>query len=248
MLPIPIVLDKSKAIPAYYQITKQLQDLIARGTWLPGDMIPSERDFCRELDINRATIRQAINTLVGDGILYRKKGIGTFVAKPKPKMNQLLSRMTNFTDYVISQGMVPGNIMIEREIVPAPLEVSKALECEMGDAVIKVHRLRLADDLPMVVECAYLNLMKCQAVLQADLVHDSLYNTLREKCGLQLSHCHETIEISLCDLEISKHLGIPVNSPIFLLKRTTFAEAGVVEYVISQSRPDRHKFIIELGL
>jgi len=248
MSPKLIVLDKSKAIPVYYQIVKQLQDLITRKVLLPGDVIPSEREFCRELDISRATIRQAINTLVSDGVLYREKGIGTFVAKPKAKLNQLLSRMTNFTNYVLSQDMTPGSKLIERGITPAPPEVSKAMECELGEAVIKVRRLRLADDLPMVIESSYLNLMSCQAVLFADLEHNSLYDTLRTECGLNLSHCHETIELSFCDMEASEHLLIPVGSPIFLLKRMTFTEAGVVEYVVSQCRPDRYKFIIELGL
>ena len=248
MLPKLIALDKSKAIPVYYQIIKQIEDLIARKVLLPDDMIPSERDFCRELNISRATIRQAINRLELDGVLYRKKGIGTFVSKPKPKLSQHLSRMTNFTNYMLSQNMTPSSKLIEREIVAAPLEVSTALKCELGEAVINLRRLRLADDLPMVIENSYLNLVRCKAVLYADLEHGSLYDTLRTECSLNLSHCQETIELSFCDLETSKYLMIPVGSPVFLLKRITFTESGVVEYVISHCRSDRYKFSLELRL
>ena len=144
--------------------------------------------------------------------------------------------------------MTPSSMLIEREIVTATPEVSAALVCDLGEAVINLRRLRLADGLPMVIESAYFRLVQCKAVLYADLEHGSLYNTLHTECGLNLSHCSETIELSYCDLETSKYLTIPVGSPIFLLKRITYAEPGAVEYVISQCRTDRYMFAFELRL
>jgi len=246
--PTDIVINKSAAIPTYYQIMRQLQDMIQRGVLVADEAIPSERDFCAALNISRNTVRQAISKLVSDGLLYKKKGIGIFVSQQKAKMNQPLSRLPSFTEYVLSQGMAPVSKVIELGLVTPPLEVSKALECESYENVISLHRLRLAEGLPMAVEKSYLDSVLCQKVLYADFNHDSLYDTLRNKCGLQLTHCHESIELGFCDVETSRHLDIPTGTPVFHRTRTTYTKTGAIEYVISQYRVDRFKFHLEVSL
>jgi len=246
--PTDIVINKSAAIPTYYQIMRQLQDMIQRGTLVADEAIPSERDFCKALNISRNTIRQAIGKLVSDGLLYKKKGIGIFVSQQKAKMNQPLSSLPSFTEYVRSQGMTPVSKVIELGLVTPPLEVSKALDCEAYENVIALHRLRLADGLPMAIEKSYLDSVLCQNILYADFNHDSLYETLRNKCGLQLSHCHESIELGFCDVEAGQHLEIPPGTPVFHRTRTTYTKTGAIEYVVSQCRVDRFKFYLEVSL
>lgn len=60
-----------------------MKQLIEDGEWKPGDKIPSENELCDKFEVSRMTIRQAINNLVEQGYLYRKRGIGTFVQLPK---------------------------------------------------------------------------------------------------------------------------------------------------------------------
>jgi len=248
MLASDISVDKNNAVPVYYQIMKQMQDAIARGDLPIGEMIPSEREFCKVLDISRNTIRQAVNILINDGLLYKKKGIGTFVAQQKNKMSQPITTLNSFTEYVESLNMAPSSKVIEMSIVQPPYDVSKALGCELGESVIFIKRLRLADGLPMVVENSYLNSVRCQNVLYADLNKDSLYAILREKCGLKLNYCHETIELGFCTIDAGKLLDIQPGKPVFLRTRTTYTDMGAVEYVSSQSRADRFKFSLEVRL
>jgi len=248
MTPTDIILNKATAIPTYYQITRQLQEMIRCGDLIADEMIPSEREFCKALNINRNTVRQAMNSLVSDGLLYKKKGVGTFVAKKNTKMNQPLLELASFTEYVLSQNMTPSSKIIELKITKASPEVSEALSCEAYDNVISLHRLRLADDLPMVIEKSYLDSVLCKRILNTDLNHESLYDTLRNTCGLQLSHCHETIEFAYCDVDSSKHLDITPGAPVFLRTRTTYANTVAVEYVVSQCRVDRFKFNLEVTL
>ena len=80
-------IDKYSPFPIYYQIQEWVKQLIEDGEWKPGDKIPSENELCDKFEVSRMTIRQAINNLVEQGYLYRKRGIGTFVQLPKVEQN-----------------------------------------------------------------------------------------------------------------------------------------------------------------
>lgn len=76
-------IDKQSPIPIYYQIMEQLKAQIKSGELLPDMPLPSEREYAEQFGISRMTVRQALSNLVNEGFLYRLKGRGTFVSKPK---------------------------------------------------------------------------------------------------------------------------------------------------------------------
>ncbi len=69
--------------PIYIQIHNDIKRAIEAGKWAVGDRIPSERELSRNFDVSRMTLRQAIQTLVDEGILERQVGSGTYVANQK---------------------------------------------------------------------------------------------------------------------------------------------------------------------
>lgn len=77
------MIDKQSPIPIYYQLEQYMKEKIEKGEWQPGEMIPSERELAEMYDISRMTVRQAVNNLVNDGYLIRRRGKGTFVAAQK---------------------------------------------------------------------------------------------------------------------------------------------------------------------
>src|SRR5438093_11585839 len=89
-------IDKQSPIPMYYQIMNQLREKIAEGEYSPHSTLPPERELVEIYQVSRMTIRQAITELVNEGLLVRRKGIGTFVAPPK--IEQTLNSLTSFTE------------------------------------------------------------------------------------------------------------------------------------------------------
>jgi len=92
--------------PIYIQIHNQIKQAIEAGRWAVGDRIPSERELASQFDVSRMTLRQAIQTLVDEGILERRVGAGTFVANQK--VQEKMSGVTSFTDLMLAQGKVPS--------------------------------------------------------------------------------------------------------------------------------------------
>lgn len=79
-------LDKHSSIPLYAQLRDWILEQIQKGKYEPGAQIPSEMEFCHDMDLSRPTVRQAIAELVSDGVLEIKKGKGTFVAGEPERM------------------------------------------------------------------------------------------------------------------------------------------------------------------
>ena len=83
-------------LPAYIRIHDKIKEDVDDGTWKIGQRLPSERDLCETFDVSRMTVRQAITLLVDEGILERKPGSGTFVARDVYKRQiRKLSAMMN---------------------------------------------------------------------------------------------------------------------------------------------------------
>jgi len=80
-------IDKTSPVPYYYQLEQLLRERIENGRLKPGDILPSETELCSTFRVSRTVVRQALNKLCQDGIVYKEKGRGTFVAKPKLPLN-----------------------------------------------------------------------------------------------------------------------------------------------------------------
>lgn len=132
----------------YVAVRDHLADLI--DTQLSaGDAIPSERDLADQFGVSRMTVRRAIDSLVADAVLARRQGSGTYVAQPKMDVQ---ARMTSFTEEMRQRGMIPGSRLIRAEQLLATPDVAAWLGISIHDRVHFVHRVRLADGVPMAVE------------------------------------------------------------------------------------------------
>lgn len=135
--------------PAKYVVVRDhLLALVAQGL-APGTPVPSERELCESFGVSRMTVRQAIDTLVVDGVLERQQGRGTFVAPPKL---DLQVRLTSFSEEMRRRGMEPGAVFLTAETAPADGAVAEALEIGVGDDVHHLRRLLTADSVPMAIE------------------------------------------------------------------------------------------------
>lgn len=238
------MIDKHSPLPIYFQLERLLRQQIDQKELLPGDPIPSEREYAEQLGISRMTVRQAITNLVKEGLLYRQKGRGTFVAEKK--LEQKLSGLTSFTEDMQARGMKPASSLISFEIVPADAKTAERLFIKEHAPVYEITRIRLADDVPMALETVYIsaNLVKG---LTEKITSSSLYQYIENELKLDIKRAVQSIEAAAATEKEHQHLLVQKNAPILLIERKTFLADGTpLEYVKSSYRADRYKFIIDI--
>ena len=138
--------------PVYIQIHNQIKKDIEAGKWKIGEKIPSERELAENFSVSRMTLRQAIQTLVDEGILERKIGSGTFVARKK--VQEKMSGITSFTEITEAQGKVPTSKTVSYLITIPSLSESEKLNLDDNQKVLRMERIRFADDVPICFEVA----------------------------------------------------------------------------------------------
>ena len=237
-------LDRNSPVPIFEQIKDRLERAIASGELAAHGRIPSERELSAQFGVSRMTIRQALGALVRSGALYSRSGKGTFVAERK--IEQPLQRLTSFTEDMRARGLRPSSRLLSAERIPAQLEVAHALGLPSGSQLIRVTRLRLANDEPLAIEASHLPDRLFPGLLEHDL-SGSLYEILHREYGVVLSSARQAIEASAATDEERDGLAMPEGVPVLRLRRLTFDAGGAaVEFVMAVYRGDRYQLQVEL--
>lgn len=242
---MPLDIDKYSVVPIYHQLKILIQERIKSGVYAVGTILPSEREFCEEYSISRMTVRQAISDLVKEGLLYRERGKGTFVASPK--IEQGLSKLTSFTEDMLSRNAKPGVRMVELKQILPTASISKMLEVTEDTPVFEITRVRLADDEPMAIETVYIPVHYYPELSAEEVARGSLYNVLRTKAQLTIHEALQSIEADIAGQYEAELLNIKPKSPVLLMKRLTKnANGEIFEYAKSVYRGDRYIFTTKL--
>ncbi len=238
------LLDKQSRVPMYVQIEEQLKLRILQGEFAVGSAVPSERELTDTFGVSRMTVRQSIMNLVKEGLLYREKGRGTFVAAPK--VEQPLNGLTSFTEDMLSRGMAPSNKLVVFEKRIPEQDIAQALQLNEGEEVFIVKRIRYADDKPMAIERSYLP-VKLVPELDLDTLKGSLYSFIEKDSKLTISHASQHMEAKLVKKEDAEYLQIGIPSAVLFIERISYLTNDVpFEIVRSIYRANRYKFVSEI--
>ncbi len=238
-------LERDSAVPMFEQIKERLERAIAAGELAVNERIPSERELSVQYGVSRMTIRQAIGALARSGALYARSGKGTYVAEHK--IEGPLQRLTSFTEDMLARGLRPSSRVLEAERIGAPLEIAEALGLPPGAELVRIRRLRLADDEPLALETAQLPHTRCPGLLTHDLAGRSLYEVLHTEYGIGLSRARQTIEAATPDDDERSLLHLPDGVPVLRIRRLTHAaDDSPIEFVRAVYRGDRYQLGVEL--
>jgi GntR family transcriptional regulator len=210
-----------------------------------GDAIPSERQLGVDLGVSRLTVRAALDDLVREGYLIRRRGAGTFVNEPKVAKGLTIS---SFSDDMRERGMSPGSRTIDLSIVAAGARLGRILHVSPSEPVIAVKRLRLADGEPMASELLHVRQSLGPGLTARDLEENSFYVLLASRWQVEIVGGSQSVEPTVTNEEESAALGVPLHSPALLFERVTRTAAGdIVEFTSSTYRGDRYRLVSELG-
>lgn len=242
-----IVLDKNIPIPLYYQLKKQMLDLIETSQLKAGDMLPPENELCDYLGVSRPTIRQAFRELVEEGYLARYKGKGTFVAKPKVR-DRFLSKLESFNQEMLTKGMTPCTKVLALEQLPGDPECNEKLGLPFDAPLLHLSRLRSADDVQMVYVDTYLSYRSYARLMDVDFSTRSLYDVLENLYNVRVSRAQREIEAVNARHREAELLKVAPNKALCLVKTLSYTEGqeAPVEYSVARYRGDFTKFSVEI--
>ncbi len=231
--------------PLYQQIYQLLRKKIKDGQWQPGDLVPSEAELVEQYQVSRATVRQALDELVTDGLIMRKQGRGTFVLPPK--VEQGLVRIISFTEDMQQRGLSPGTQLISAELEPATDELAHHLEISAGEPLARIERLRMADGEPVSIEKSFLVHRNCPGILEKDYTSQSLRRMLEEVYGIRINSARQTIRAINASEEMAALLGVENSAAVLFIERISYTDFGMpIEFLQLFHRGDRYTLHGEL--
>lgn len=233
-------------LPLYAQLESILADEIAAGAYPPGSRLPNEDQLVERYAVSRTTVRQTIQNLVGRGLVEIRRGKGTFVLQPK--ITHELTELTGFVEDMQSLGRRASARLLGKEIVPASESVALQLAINAGTPVVRIQRVRLADNSPLSFDETYLPREIGERILENDLETEPIFSLLEQKYDTPLLEAEYRLEAVSADAIVARALGIAVSGPIFLIERTSYTTGHQpIDYEKLYYRGDHIRFVTRLA-
>ncbi len=233
-------LNKGSSVALYQQLVDEIKSAIASGKLSEGDRIMTEAELSKTYDISRITVRKAIEILVEEGILIKKQGIGTFVAGKKLTRN--MGVFMGFSQNCEANGQKPGTKLLSAALVGPVGSDEKNLGLGENEKVIVIRRLRLIDDLPVILEENHFS--QKYAFLLGENLERSLYETLSEH-GIQAYGGKRRVTVCYATAAEAETLGVKKGSALLLMKDICVSPDGeVIHTCKSLICPDRYELTI----
>jgi GntR family transcriptional regulator len=233
-------IDNNDNSPLYMQVARKLIMDVRAGRYRVDQALPSERLLSEQLDISRVTARKAIDQLVGQGLIVRRRGSGNYVA---PRIEQPLSNLSSFSEQLAQRGYLPSSTWLRRDIVQATLEEQLALGLPHNTRVARLERLRLADGVAMAYE---VSVIPATVLPRPKEVASSLYAHL-DRSGHLPMRAIQHIRAMNAPALLAERLGVPEGQAVLFITRTGYLASGVaVELTHSYCRSDYYDFVAEM--
>lgn len=229
-------------VPPGVEAIEKLQNFIEVNRLTTNTRIPSERDLCEMWGVSRSTLRQAVDTLVECGELYRVKGSGVYVSVPKLVRN--MSGVDAMIDEMTQQGIPMSKKIISVRVLESSKQISKKLKVPLGRKVYEYIRLRKVGHVPSIIEMTYI---VCDQVPGFDDYYTektpmgSLFRNIYHR---KQTHGEEHISITYASEDEAELLDIEAGDPLFFTSGVVNDEDDKpMMYYKQLLRSDRFKFV-----
>lgn len=232
------MLNRRSYVPLYVQIVDRITEKVNSGEWSPGAKLPSERELAQTYDVSRLTARQALQTLVSQGIVYVQQGRGTFVAQSTVRAQ--LSSFDSFSREMRRRGLEPSSRVLIQRLVQPSSHIRAKLQLSEGDPALQLDRLRLADGVPIALESSFINIRLFPGLENHDLENNSLYDLMGKVYGVYPEWADAEIEAHNVTAPEAEMLQISPHQAVLVTYHLIYNRAfEPLEYVKAFYRSDR---------
>ncbi len=226
-----------RRVPLWQQVLSDLRRRIEAGEFT--ERFPGDADLVGQYGVSRHTVREALRRLQGDGILERRRGRGSFVTGPK--IEQPLGTLYSLYRSIEQTGA--AQVSVVRHLEERRDDKAEAMLACIGQPLVYLERLRLADGEPVALDCSWLPARIARPLLEVDFRRTALYEELARRCGVRLTSGWERIRPVLADRAQRELLGIDAREPAFAIERLGLVGETPVEWRHGVVRGDRFSFV-----
>jgi GntR family transcriptional regulator len=225
----------------YEQIVNVLHHEIEQGLFEPSGKLPSEAQLGERFQVSRVTVRLAIDKLVKENRVERKQGKGTFVVAKQ--LQHGLNVLRGFYDSLSGQGVVAEMQLLQRLEVELP-ETIRPLLGEDVQSCLYLERLHKVDGQAVAFAQTYA-LPEALVITHEQAASHPSYGLFESLLGWHIQRADMAITATAATADIAKHLGIRKQSPLLVMKRTSWlGDERACEATVFYIRPERYEFLV----
>ncbi|MTI86995.1 MAG: GntR family transcriptional regulator [Balneolaceae bacterium] len=233
-------------IPQYQKIACKLREEIVEGYYSEGDKLPSEKRLCEYFDVSRVTVRHALQLLENEDLIHKKQGLGAFVSNID--VANKLVQLTDFSEDMRKAGFESKSKLISLEKTGPVKDVNTFLELRPDMKLIRIDRVRLANDKAVAFDRTWLPPAYGQLLFDENLTTNTLYELIEDKYEIPIIGGKYQITAATADEYIAKHLGVPVGSALLEIDRCSRTYGNKKIYFQKRYyNPDQVSYEVELS-
>ena len=219
------------------RVAEDVRQLISSGRF-PDGALPDERTLAGRLDASRNAVREALGLLRDEGLVTRRRGVGTVVVTPT--YGHGLDRLAGLAEALEGYGTVTNEVLAAEAAADPPAEVAERLNLMAGATAVRVERVRRVDGEPVSLDTTYLTAGVGRDVLRGDLENRDIFAVIEEAIGGPLGRADIEVRAASADPRTAELLGIGPGDPVFVIDRLTrLADGTPVDAEILRIRADR---------
>lgn len=242
---MPQFINKRSPIPYYLQLADTLRSEIERDGAPGGHALPSENELLKKYNVSRATVRSALGALERQGVIYRRRGKGSFVAVRRIESD--VTSLVSTSEDMQQRGWDLATEVLKLERVGAAPLVAQALELPRTARVYELTRVRLVDHKPLSLQIAYLP-VRLYPDLETHDLSQSLYHLSESMYHLHYATGREVLRARSATRHEAAILKLRAGAPVLYCERTTYSRDGVaMEFLQAVWRGDRYDFTVNLA-
>ncbi len=228
----------------YQGVANDIRKKILDGAYLAGKQLPLEKQMCVEYGVSRITIRRALDELVNQGLVIKRRGSGTFVKSVEDEDIRELSVLKQFTGFSETyKSSKVETVLIKFDIIHPTDEVAAKLHMTTEDFVYDIIRARSADGRPIVVEYTQMPIGLIPGI-RREILEKSIYTYIQQDLQLKIQSAHRTLRAVMPNEMEEKYLQLQdIVMPLLEVEQVAFLDDGrPFEFSISRHRGDEISF------
>lgn len=207
----------------YKSIADRLRLRLNSADFAIGSPLPGEKKLAEEFGVARMTIRKAIDLLVDWGLVVRRHGSGTYVARKD--VHHETSNLTGLAEVLRKQGKEVVSQVLAFEVMPAPPAIASLLRIKIDERIYFSRRVRFVDGKPLMLEDSYMP-VKLFRNLSLSHLEGSKFDYIEKECGIIISGNYETLTPVLADKQLARSMNVPEQTPLLRITSLSYSDSG----------------------
>lgn len=224
----------------YEVIIRDIRKKIQNGSYGVNEQLPTELELCELYKVSRITVKKAIDQLVVEGLVIKRRGSGTFVKGLAEQEGRLTTQISGLFSN-LDKTKIKSEVLLF-EVISAGTDVADKLNIQPNDFVYHIIRYRHGEDNWQVIDFCYMPIDLIPGLKHENL-SDSIYEYIEKKLGLRIQSAHRTIRAKRPDEYDKKYMKMKTGDPVLSIEQVGYLDSGIpFEYSDQHHMGDNFEF------